>query len=91
MKPNEEQFAKNLLALSAPQCRRIVSALASASQTKSALANSCELSASSIHKHLAILVSANLVQFSTEDEVELCELNRAALSETQAWFCGLAQ
>ena len=69
MKPTEIQFALNLEALAAPQCRRIVEALVQDSQTLTDLAKLCKLTPASIDKHLDILGRSGLVKIRTIDVV----------------------
>lgn len=90
MKPSEVQFSKNLIALCAPQSRRIVSALARTDMTVEQLAKSCKLSQGSISKHCDILIQADLVNVRTLGEEVTYTLNRQAFRETHDWFLALA-
>jgi DNA-binding transcriptional ArsR family regulator len=89
MKPSEIQFSNNLIALCAPQSRRIVSALARKDMTVEQLAKSCKLSCGSISKHCDILIQANLVRIRSVGDETAYTLNREAFRETHDWFLAL--
>ena len=89
MKPSEIQFALNLEALSAPQCRRIVEALVQDSQTPKELAKLCKLTPASIEKHLEILIDAGLVKLRTVDGVKKAYLQDSKFKPTLDWFSSL--
>ncbi len=61
MKPTEIQFALNLEALSAPQCRRIIEVLVDGSRNSEELSRLCKLTPASIEKHLGVLGNLGLV------------------------------
>ena len=86
MKPTEIQFALNLEALSAPQCRRIVEALVQDSRTPQELAKLCKLTPASIEKHLEILIDAGLVKLRTVDGVKKAYLQDSKFKPTLDWF-----
>jgi DNA-binding transcriptional ArsR family regulator len=86
MKPTEIQFALNLEALAAPQCRRIVEALVQDSQTLTDLAKLCKLTPASIDKHLDILVRSGLVKIRTIDGVKRAHLQASKFKPTLDWF-----
>ena len=89
MKPTEIQFALNLEALSAPQCRRIVEALVQDSQTLTDLTKRCKLTPASIDKHLDILVRSGLVKIRTVDGVKRAHLQASKFKPTLDWFIKL--
>ena len=89
MKPTEIQFALNLEALSAPQCRRIVEVLVQDSQTLKDLSKLCKLTPASIEKHLEILAAAGLVKFRSVDGVNKAYLQTTKFKPTLDWFSGL--
>jgi DNA-binding transcriptional ArsR family regulator len=89
MKPNEIQFAQNLQALSAPQCRRIVEALVQDSHTMKDLSKLCKLTPASIDKHLEILNEAGLVKIRSVGGVKKAYLQISKLKPTLAWFSQL--
>ena len=89
MKPEEIQFAHNLKALAAPQCRRIVEALVQDSQTRTDLTKICKLTPASIDKHLDILVQAGLVKIRTIDGSKKAYLQAYILKPTIDWFNSL--
>ena len=89
MKPNEIQFASNLKALSAPQCRRIVEALVEESLTLKDLSKRCKLTPASIEKHLQILAQAGLVKIRSVGGVKKAYLQNSKLKPTVAWFSHL--
>ena len=86
MKPNEIQFAHNLQALSAPQCRRIVEALVQDSHTMKDLSKLCKLTPASIDKHLEILIQAGLVKVRTVGGVKKAYLQTSKFKPTLDWF-----
>jgi len=86
LKPTEIQFALNLEALSAPQCRRIVEALVQDSHTPKELSKLCKLTPASIDKHLEILVVAGLVKLRTVDGVKKAYLQTSKFKPTLDWF-----
>ena len=86
MKPTEIQFALNLEALSAPQCRRIVEALVQDSQTLSDLAKQCKLTPASIEKHLDILVRSGLVKIRSVEGSKKAYLQASKFKPTLDWF-----
>lgn len=89
MKPTEVQFAKNLQALAAPQCRRIVAALTKDSLTTTELVKVCKLTPASIDKHLDILVQAGLVKVRTTKSVKTATLQKSKFKPTLDWFLNL--
>ena len=89
MKPTEIQFARNLEALAAPQCRRIVEALVQDSQTLTDLTKRCKLTPASIDKHLDILVRSGLVKIRTVDGVKRAHLQASKFKPTLDWFIKL--
>jgi DNA-binding transcriptional ArsR family regulator len=89
MKPSEIQFAQNLQALSAPQCRRIVEALIQDSHTLKELSKLCKLTPASIDKHLEILTKAGLVKVRSVGRVKKAYLQNSKLKPTVAWFSHL--
>jgi len=89
MKPSETQFALNLEALAAPQCRRIVQALVEKPHSGQELAKACKLSPASIEKHLEPLIGAGLVVFTKVDGIEFLKLERSTLQPTIDWFADL--
>ena len=89
MKPQEIQFARNLEALAAPQCRRIVEALVQDSQTLTDLTKRCKLTPASIDKHLDILVRSGLVKIRTVDGVKRAHLQASKFKPTLDWFINL--
>ena len=86
MKPKEIQFAHNLHALSAPQCRRIVEALVQDSHTMKDLSKLCKLTPASIDKHLEILIQAGLVKVRTVGGVKKAYLQTSKFKPTLDWF-----
>ena len=91
MKPNEIQFAMNLEALKAPQCRRIIQVIYQQPRTVSELAALCKLTHGSIEKHIALLESAGLVDASVRADEITYGLNKDAFSETKGWFSSLGK
>ena len=89
MKPEEIQFAHNLKALTAPQCRRIVEALVQDSLTRTDLTKICKLTPASIDKHLDILVQAGLVKIRTIDGSKKAYLQASKFKPTLDWFNSL--
>ena len=89
MKPEEIQFARNLEALAAPQCRRIVEALVQDSQTLTDLTKLCKLTPTSIDKHSDILVRSGLVKIRTVDGVKRAHLQASKFKPTLDWFIKL--
>ena len=89
MKPEEIQFAHNLNALAAPQCRRIVEALVQDSLTRTDLTKICKLTPASIDKHLDILVQAGLVKFHSVEGVKRAHLQDSKFKPTLDWFTKL--
>ena len=90
MKPNEIQFAHNLQALSAPQCRRIVEALVQDSHSLNELSRLCKLTPASIDKHLKILIQAGLVKVRTVGGVKKANLQTSKFKPTLDWFYNLS-
>ena len=90
MKPNEIQFAQNLQALSAPQCRRIVEALVEESHTFKDLSKRCKLTPASIEKHLQILTQAGLVKIRSVGGVQKAHLQTSKFKPTLDWFSKLS-
>ena len=90
MKPNEIQFAHNLQALSAPQCRRIVEALVQDSHTLKDLSKLCKLTPASIDKHLEILIQAGLVKVRSVGGVKKAYLQTSKFKPTIDWFYELS-
>ena len=90
MKPNEIQFAHNLQALSAPQCRRIVEALVQDSHTMKDLSKLCKLTPASIDKHLEILIQAGLVKVRSVGGVKKAYLQTSKFKPTLDWFSKLS-
>jgi DNA-binding transcriptional ArsR family regulator len=90
MKPTEIQFALNLEALAAPQCRRILEALVQDSQTLNDLPKLCKLTPASIEKHLDILIKAGLVKVRSVDGVKKAHLQASKLKPTLDWFYKLS-
>ena len=90
MKPKEIQFAHNLHALSAPQCRRIVEALVQDSHTMKDLSKLCKLTPASIDKHLEILIQAGLVKVRTVGGVKKAYLQTSKFKPTLDWFYKLS-
>lgn len=86
MKPNEIQFAHNLQAISAPQCRRIVEALVQDSHTMKDLSKLCKLTPASIDKHLEILIQAGLVKVRSVGGVKKAYLQTSKFKPTLDWF-----
>ena len=86
MKPNEIQFAHNLQAISAPQCRRIVEALVQDSHTMKGLSKLCKLTPASIDKHLEILIQAGLVKVRSVGGVKKAYLQTSKFKPTLDWF-----
>ena len=91
MKPSEIQFALNLEALVAPQCRRIVQLLLHDAYTPKELAKLCKLTPASIDKHLAILIDAGLVKMRSVGGVKKAQLQASKFKPTLEWFLGLAK
>jgi DNA-binding transcriptional ArsR family regulator len=89
MKPSEIQFALNLEALSAPQCRRIVQALVEKPLTAIELAEACKLTTASVQKHLELLIRSGLVRLISKDGNEVLKLERPTLQPTIDWFADL--
>jgi DNA-binding transcriptional ArsR family regulator len=89
MKPEEIQFARNLEALAAPQCRRIVEALVQDSQTLTDLTKLCKLTPASIDKHSDILVQSGLVKIRSVDGVKKAHLQASKFKPTLDWFIKL--
>lgn len=89
MKPNEIQFAHNLKALSAPQCRRIVETLIQDSRTLKELSKLCKLTPASIDKHLEILTEAGLVKVRSVGGVKKAYLQSSKFKPTLDWFLRL--
>jgi len=89
MKPTEIQFALNLEALSAPQCRRIVEVLVQDSQTLQDLSKLCKLTPASIERHLEILIEAGLVKIRPVNGVKKAYLQTSNFKPTLDWFSGL--
>jgi DNA-binding transcriptional ArsR family regulator len=90
MKPTEIQFALNLEALSAPQCRRIVEALMQDSHTLKELSKLCKLTPAPIEKHLEVLIGAGLVKLRTVDGVKKAQLQTSKFKPTLDWFFKLS-
>jgi DNA-binding transcriptional ArsR family regulator len=90
MTPNEIQFAHNLHALSAPQCRRIVEALVQESHTLKDLSKLCKLTPASIDKHLEILIQAGLVKVRSVSGVKKAYLQNSKFKPTLDWFYKLS-
>ena len=90
MKPNEIQFAHNLQAISAPQCRRIVEALVQDSHTMKELSKLCKLTPASIDKHLEILIQAGLVKVRSVGGVKKAYLQTSKFKPTLDWFSKLS-
>ena len=90
MKPQEIQFARNLEALAAPQCRRIVEALVQDSQTLTDLTKRCKLTPASIDKHLDILIQTGLVKVRSADGVKKAHLQTSKFKPTLDWFIKLS-
>ena len=90
MKPNEIQFAHNLQAISAPQCRRIVEALVQDSHTMKDLSKLCKLTPASIDKHLEILIQAGLVKVRSVGGVKKAYLQTSKFKPTLDWFSKLS-
>jgi DNA-binding transcriptional ArsR family regulator len=86
MKPSEIQFVKNLQALSAPQCRRIVEALVQDSLTIKDLSKLCKLTPASIDKHLEILIQAGLVKVRSVGGAKKAYLQASKFKPTLDWF-----
>ena len=86
MKPNEIQFAHNLHALSAPQCRRVVEVLIQDSCTLKDLSKLCKLTPASTEKHLEILNQAGLVRVRTVGGVKKAYLQSSKFKPTLDWF-----
>jgi DNA-binding transcriptional ArsR family regulator len=91
LKDSELQFALNLEALSAPQCRRILQALVERPLTAQELAKTCKLSLASISIHLEPLMRAGLVAVTSVDGIELLKFERSILQPTIDWFADLIQ
>ena len=91
MKPSETQFALNLEALAAPQCRRIVQALIEKPLTAHELAKACKLTTASIEKHLEPLIRSGLVTVMSSDGPEVLKLERSTIQPTIDWFADLIQ
>jgi DNA-binding transcriptional ArsR family regulator len=89
MKPSEIQFALNLEALSAPQCRRIVQALVERPLSGQELAKACKLSPASIEKHVELLLRSGLLVLTSFDGTEVLKLERSTLQPTIDWFADL--
>ena len=89
MKDSEHQFALNLEALSAPQCRRIVQALIEKPLSHQELARTCKLSLASIGIHLQVLIRAELVAVTPVDGIEMLKFERSILQPTIDWFADL--
>jgi DNA-binding transcriptional ArsR family regulator len=73
-------------ALAAPQCRRIIEALAADPQTKAALIKSTKLTDASIVKHMDVLLKAELVKVEKNGRTETYSLNRKGFTEAARWF-----
>jgi len=86
MKLSEIQFAQNLQALSAPQCRRIVEVLVQDSHTLKDLSKLCKLTPASIDKHLEILIQAGLVKVRSVGGVKKAYLQTSKFKPTLDWF-----
>ncbi len=91
MKPAEIQFALNLEALKAPQCRRILQAVYQEPRTVAELVKQCKLTQGSIQQHLALLESAGLIDAKEPAGERTYALNKDAFSETQDWFSRLGK
>ena len=89
MKPSETQFALNLEALAAPQCRRIVQALVEKPLSANELAKASKLTKASIEKHLEPLTRSGLVSVMSIGKSEVLKLERALLQPTLDWFADL--
>jgi DNA-binding transcriptional ArsR family regulator len=86
MKPSEIQFAQNLQALSAPQCRRIIEVLIQGPCTLKDLSKCCKLTPASIDKHLEILIQAGLVKVRSVGGVRKAHLQTSKFKPTLDWF-----
>jgi len=91
MKPSETQFALNLEALAAPQCRRIVRALVEKPLSVNEVAKDCKLTTASVQKHLEPLIRSGLVTVISSDGSEVLKLERSTLQPTIDWFADLTQ
>jgi DNA-binding transcriptional ArsR family regulator len=89
MKPEEIQFALNLQALSAPQCRRIVEVLVEGSRNSEELSRLCKLTPASIEKHLEVLHESGLVKVRTVSGVKTAHLQSSKFKATLDWFSKL--
>ena len=89
MKPEEIQFALNLQALSAPQCRRIVEVLVEGSRTTEELSRLSKLTPASIEKHLEVLRESGLVKVRTVSGVKTAHLQSSKFKATLDWFSKL--
>ena len=90
MKPSEIQFALNLEALSAPQCRRIIEALMQGPQSLKELSKVCKLTPGSIEKHLEIIVESGLVKVRTINGIQQAQLQMSKFKPTLDWFSTLS-
>jgi DNA-binding transcriptional ArsR family regulator len=91
LKDSEVQFALNLEALSAPQCRRILQALVEKPLSSQELTKACKLSPASIGMHLEPLIRARLVAVTQVDGIEVLKFERPTLQPTIDWFADLIQ
>ncbi len=89
MKPSEIQFAQNLQALSAPQCRRIIEVLIQGPCTLKDLSKRCKLTPASIDKHLEILIQAGLVKLRIVGGTKTAHLQISKFKPTLDWFIEL--
>jgi DNA-binding transcriptional ArsR family regulator len=89
MKPHEIQFALNLEALSAPQCRRLVEALNNTPLSQEDLSKVCKLSPASVEKHLTLLKDASLIKVRVKNGERIVQLQSAMLQPTVEWFSKL--
>jgi len=89
MKPEEIQFALNLQALSAPQCRRIVEVLVEGSFTTEELSRLCKLTPASIEKHLEVLRESGLVKVLNREGAKEVRLLISKFKPTVEWFSKL--
>lgn len=86
MKTQEIQIATFLESLKAPQCRRIVEALAAGPLTLAKLVSKTKLSKNSVDLHLELLLAAKVVVKRKSDSASLLTLNKKMFLENSEWF-----
>lgn len=86
MKLHEIQMVTFLESLKAPQCRRILEALADGPKTRSELVRSTKLSDKSVDLHLKILTDAKVVVKRKSGAITKLSVNRKFFDENSKWF-----